>query len=144
MPCASVVSETILLHNHLIHVKYSSNIFVTWLSIIVYRLPVVYYSWQMVEIIKSDVFDEWFSRLKDRRAVARIAVRVDRLATGNPGDMKPIGGGLSEMRIDYGPGYRVYYMQRGQIVIVLLCGGDKTTQARDIEAAKSLAALWKD
>lgn len=98
----------------------------------------------MVEIIKSDVFDEWFSRLKDRQAVARIAVRIDRLTTGNPGDVKPIGSGLSEMRINYGPGYRVYYMQRGQIVIVLLCGGDKTTQARDIEAAKSLVALWKD
>jgi len=76
--------------------------------------------------------------------VAKIAVRIDRLAIGNPGDVKPIGGGLSEMRIDYGPGYRVYYMQRKQVVIVLLCGGDKTTQARDIEAAKSLAALWKD
>jgi putative addiction module killer protein len=98
----------------------------------------------VVAIIKSDVFDHWFSRLKDRRAVAKIAVRIDRLATGNPGDVKPIGGGLSEMRIDYGPGYRDYYMQRKQVVIVLLCGGDKTTQARDIEAAKSLAALWKD
>jgi putative addiction module killer protein len=98
----------------------------------------------MVQIIKSDVFDHWLSRLKDRRAVAKIAVRIDRLATGNPGDVKPIGGGLSEMRIDYGRGYRVYYMQRKQVVIVLLCGGDKTTQARDIEAAKSLAALWKD
>ena len=76
--------------------------------------------------------------------MAKIAVRIDRLATGNPGDVKPIGGGLSEMRIDYGPGYRVYYMQRKQVVIVLLCGGDKTTQARDIEAARSLAALWKD
>ncbi len=76
--------------------------------------------------------------------MAKIAVRIDRLATGNPGDVKPIGGGLSEMRIDYGPGYRDYYMQRKQVVIVLLCGGDKTTQARDIEAAKSLAALWKD
>ncbi len=76
--------------------------------------------------------------------MAKIAVRIDRLATGNPGDVKPIGGGLSEMRIDCGPGYRVYYIQRKQVVIVLLCGGDKTTQARDIEAAKSLAALWKD
>lgn len=114
------------------------------LKIIVYRLSAAYYSWQMIEIIKSNVFDEWLSRLKDRRAVARIAVRIDRLATGNPGDVKPIGGGLSEMRIDHGPGYRVYYMQRGQIVIVLLCGGDKASQVRDIESAKSLAALWKD
>ncbi|HVE22069.1 MAG TPA: type II toxin-antitoxin system RelE/ParE family toxin [Acidocella sp.] len=98
----------------------------------------------MVELIKSSTFDAWFSRLKDRRAVAKIAARIDRLATGNPGDVKPIGNGLSEIRIDYGPGYRVYYMQRGQIVIVLLCGGDKSTQARDIEQAKGLAELWKD
>jgi putative addiction module killer protein len=98
----------------------------------------------MVELIKSSTFDAWFSRLKDRLAVARIAARIDRLAMGNPGDVKPIGNGLSEMLIDYGPGYRVYYMQRGQIVIVLLCGGDKSTQARDIEQAKGLAELWKD
>ena len=110
----------------------------------VYTSLIVYYSYHMVELIKSSNFDSWFSRLKDRRAVAKIAARIDRLAVGNPGDVKPIGNGLTEMRIDYGPGYRVYYMQRGQIVIVLLCGGDKSTQARDIEQAKDLAALWKD
>jgi putative addiction module killer protein/probable addiction module antidote protein len=98
----------------------------------------------MVGLIKSSTFDAWFSRLKDRKAMAKIAVRIDRLAMGNSGEAKPIGGGLSEMRIDYGPGYRVYYMQRGQIVIVLLCGGDKSTQARDIAQAKDLAELWKD
>ena len=71
-------------------------------------------------------------------------MRLDRLAMGNPGDVKPIGNGLSEMRINVGPGYRVYYMQRGHIVIVLLCGGDKSTQERDITQAKALADHWKD
>ena len=98
----------------------------------------------MIELIKSSTFDAWFRGLRDRRAFARIAARIDRLASGNPGDVKPIGGGLSEMRIDYGPGYRVYFMQRGAIIIVLLCGGDKATQQRDIEQAKALAAEWKD
>jgi putative addiction module killer protein len=82
--------------------------------------------------------------LRDRQAKVRIAARIDRLASGNPGDVKPIGGGLSEMRINHGPGYRVYFMQRGSIVIVLLCGGDKSSQQRDIEQAKALAAEWKD
>jgi putative addiction module killer protein len=98
----------------------------------------------MVELIKTSTFDAWLRALRDRRAVMRIAARIDRLASGNPGDVKPIGGGLSEMRIDHGPGYRVYFMQRSSIVIVLLCGGDKTTQQRDIEQAKALAAEWKD
>lgn len=82
--------------------------------------------------------------LRDRQAKVRIAARIDRLASGNPGDVKPIGGGLSEMRINHGPGYRVYFMQRGSIVIVLLCGGDKSSQQRDIEQAKALATDWKD
>jgi len=98
----------------------------------------------MIEVIKSGTFDAWFSRLKDRQALARIAARIDRLAMGNAGDVKPIGDGLSEMRVDVGPGYRVYYMQRGKIVIVLLCGGDKSSQDRDIEQAKQLAKRWKD
>jgi putative addiction module killer protein len=98
----------------------------------------------MVELIKTSTFDAWLRALRDRRAVMRIAARIDRLASGNPGDVKPIGGGLSEMRIDHGPGYRVYFMRRSSIVIVLLCGGDKTTQQRDIEQAKALAAEWKD
>lgn len=82
--------------------------------------------------------------LRDRQAKVRIAARIDRLASGNPGDVKPIGGDLSEMRINHGPGYRVYFMQRGSIVIVLLCGGDKSSQQRDIEQAKALATDWKD
>jgi len=98
----------------------------------------------VIELIKTSVFDSWLRGLRERRAVARIAARLDRLALGNPGDVKPVGGGLSEMRIDHGPGYRVYFVQRGSIIIVLLCGGDKATQQRDIEQAKALAAQWKD
>jgi putative addiction module killer protein len=98
----------------------------------------------VIELIKTSVFDSWLRGLRDRRAVARIAARLDRLALGNPGDVKPVGGGLSEMRIDHGPGYLVYFLQRGSIIIVLLCGGDKATQLRDIEQAKALAAQWKD
>lgn len=98
----------------------------------------------MVELFKTSTFDAWLRNLRDRRAKARIAARIDRLASGNPGDVKPIGGGLSELRIDHGPGYRVYFMQRGSIIIVLLCGGDKSSQQRDIEKAKALAAEWKD
>jgi len=97
----------------------------------------------VVEIIKSSSFDAWLSGLRDRRAVARIAARLDRLATGNAGDVKPVGDGVSEMRIDHGPGYRVYFMQRGEILIVLLCGGDKSSQDRDIAQAKKLAGQWK-
>lgn len=98
----------------------------------------------MVELIKSATFDRWISGLRDRRAAVRIQVRIDRLAGGNPGDVKPIGGGLSEMRIDHGPGYRVYFMRRGSVLIVLLCGGEKSTQAHDIEQASAIAAQWKD
>jgi len=76
--------------------------------------------------------------------MARIAARIDRLALGNPGDVKPVGSGISEMRIDYGPGYRVYFMQRGSVVVVILCGGDKKTQAADIKRAIKIAADWKE
>ncbi len=76
--------------------------------------------------------------------MARIVVRLNRLADGNPGDVKPVGAGISELRINYGPGYRVYYMQRGSMVIVLLCGGDKGTQDKNIKEAKELAQKWKD
>ena len=89
----------------------------------------------MLEIIKSDVFDRWLRRLRDRRAKARIEARILRLSLGNPGDVKPVGRGVSEMRIDYGPGYRVYYWQRGEELIILLCGGDKTSQGQDIATA---------
>lgn len=98
----------------------------------------------MTEIIKSRTFDRWFHSLRDVRAQARVTARIRRLGCGNPGDVKPIGDGLSEMRIDYGPGYRVYFMTKGPIIIVLLCGGDKGSQARDIEQAKAIAAQWKE
>lgn len=82
--------------------------------------------------------------LKDRRGAARIQVRLDRLANGKPGDAKPVGHGISELRIDVGPGYRVYYQHRDDVLIVLLCGGDKSTQTKDIEKAHELAKEWKD
>lgn len=97
-----------------------------------------------MEIIKSATFDRWLARLRDVRARTRIQMRVDRLALGNPGDVKPVGEGISEMRIDYGPGYRVYFYQSGIAIIVLLCGGDKTTQDTDIANAKTIAARWKE
>lgn len=97
----------------------------------------------MIEVIRSATFDRWLSGLRDRRAVARIAARLDRLASGNPGDAQPVGEGVSELRIHYGPGYRVYFLQRGPVLIVLLCGGDKSSQEKDITQARALAAEWK-
>lgn len=97
----------------------------------------------MIEGIKSATFDRWLGKLKDRRAVARVLVRIDRLAAGNPGDVKPVGGGISELRIDYGPGYRVYYLQEGFKLVLLLCGGDKSSQDRDIKDAQRIAEEWK-
>ena len=79
---------------------------------------------------------KWLAGLRDQKAIARIQIRIDRLALGNPGDVRPVGSGISEMRIDYGPGYRVYFSQRGSDLVILLCGGDKTTQTSDIEKAK--------
>lgn len=93
----------------------------------------------MFEIRTTRVFARWLDGLRDVRARARVLVRVERLADGNPGDVKPVGEGVSEMRIDYGPGYRVYFMQRGEEVIVLLAGGDKRTQEADIQRALRLA-----
>lgn len=98
----------------------------------------------MIEIIKTTDFDQWLRGLRDRKALVRINARIDRLASGNPGDVKPVGEGLSEMRIDHGPGYRVYFVRRGPILIVLLCGGDKDTQHKDVARAKTLAKEWKD
>jgi putative addiction module killer protein len=92
----------------------------------------------LIEIQTTMVFERWLVALHDDRARARIEVRIDRLALGNPGDVRPVGGGISEMRIDYGPGYRVYFTYRGKSVILLLAGGDKRTQARDIAAAHEL------
>ncbi len=98
----------------------------------------------MLELIKSATFDRWLSELRVIRAAARIQVRLDRLAAGNPCDVRPVGDGISEMRIDYGPGYRVYYMKRGVMVIILLCGGDKSTQSKDIAQASGIAVQWSD
>lgn len=97
-----------------------------------------------MELKKTGEYDAWLSALRDSNAKARILARVDRLAAGNHGDVKPVGEGVSELRIDYGPGYRVYYQQRGQVVALLLVGGDKSTQAKDIETAKALARHWSE
>jgi len=93
----------------------------------------------MIEIRKTDTFAKWLDGLNDIRARARILVRIERLAAGNPGDVKPVGEGVSELRIDYGPGYRVYYKRQGRSVIILLGGGDKRTQSRNIKTALGLA-----
>jgi putative addiction module killer protein len=96
-----------------------------------------------VTILKSATFDQWLRRLRDSRARARIQARIRRLSLGNPGDVRPVGDGVSELRIDHGPGYRVYFRQHGDVLVVLLCGGDKSTQQRDIAMAKAVAAQWK-
>ena len=105
--------------------------------------PPVNYSSQVSRVVRSETFDRWLRKLKDRRAVARVLVRIDRLAASNPGDVRPVGAGISELRIDYGPGYRVYYLQEGDELILLLCGGDKSTQDDDINNAKRIAKAWK-
>lgn len=92
-----------------------------------------------MEIRKTEVFAKWIDGICDIRARARIMVRVERLAAGNPGDVKPVGEGVSELRINYGPGYRVYYKKHGRWVVILLAGGDKHTQASDIKTALRLA-----
>ena len=92
----------------------------------------------MLTVQRTDVFIRWLRRLRDKQAVVKILVRIDRLQLGNPGDHKRLGGGLAEMRIDYGPGYRVYLTEWKGDVIVLLCGGDKRTQARDIAKARAM------
>lgn len=97
----------------------------------------------MIEVVQTDEFETWLRRLKDVRGRARILRRLDRLAQGNPGDARPIGKGLSELRLDVGPGYRVYYLQDGDILILLLCGGDKSTQHKDIDKAHELAEQWR-
>ena len=93
----------------------------------------------MIEIRKTEYFAKWIDSLQDIRTRARIQARIERLAIGNPGDVKPVGEGVSEMRIDHGPGYRVYFIQHERSVIILLAGGDKSTQARDIKTALRLA-----
>lgn len=94
----------------------------------------------MVEIRQTAVFRDWVKRLRDRRAKAKIAVRIARFEAGNPGDIEPVGDGVSETRIHYGPGYRIYFTRKGAVVVVLLCGGDKGSQKADFARAKKLAA----
>lgn len=98
----------------------------------------------MHEILKSSTFDAWLRRLRDRDAKARIEVRIRRLSLGNPGQSRSLAGGINELTIDYGPGYRVYYTFKGKTLILLLCGGDKSTQSKDIRLATKIAACWEE
>ena len=93
----------------------------------------------MSEIRKTSAFVQWLDGLRDLQARARIQARIERLATGNPGDVEPVGEGVSELRIHYGPGYRVYFKRTGMEIVILLAGGDKSTQAKDIKKALKLA-----
>jgi putative addiction module killer protein len=97
----------------------------------------------MISVEASDHFTDWLKSLRDKRAAARINIRIDRLRLGYFGDVKPVGDGVAEMRIDHGPGYRVYFLRQGDVAIMLLCGGDKSSQVRDIRKAKALANEWK-
>jgi putative addiction module killer protein len=92
-----------------------------------------------VEVRQTERYAKWFANLRDRQARARIDARIRRLSLGNPGDVEPVGEGVSELRIDYGPGYRVYFVRRGETLVILLAGGDKRTQGRDIKLAIELA-----
>ena len=98
----------------------------------------------MLEIKQTETYQKWERRLKDHRAKALIAARIFRLANGLSGDVKPVGKGISELRIHYGPGYRVYFKQHGNEIVILLCGGNKSTQRTDITAAHQLAEEWKN
>ena len=98
----------------------------------------------MIEIRQTAHYAKWFSMLRDRAAKARIDIRIRRLSLGNPGDAKAVGEGIRELRLDYGPGYRVYYIQRGNEYILLLAGGDKSSQQADILKAKALAREFKE
>ena len=98
----------------------------------------------MGEVRRTEQFAQWLRGLRDLRAKAKVQARVERLIGGNPGDVRPVGAGVSELRINFGPGYMVYYQQRGSTLIILLAGGDKSTQARDIEAALALALTFKE
>jgi putative addiction module killer protein len=93
----------------------------------------------VIEIRKTEIFAKWLDGLRDIRARARVLARIERLAAGNPGEVAPVGEGVSELRIDYGPGYRVYYKQFGEVLVILLAGGDKQTQTKDIKTALRLA-----
>ncbi|CAM5771947.1 hypothetical protein LMIY3S_03679 [Labrys miyagiensis] len=93
----------------------------------------------MVEVRQTEIFSKWIRSVRDQNAVGRIQIRIRRLSLGNFGDVKSVGEGVSELRIDYGPGYRVYFVRRGEAIVILLCGGDKRTQDEDIKRAKALA-----
>jgi putative addiction module killer protein len=97
----------------------------------------------VIVVVQTDEFETWLKKLRDVGGKARIIRRLDRLAQGNPGDVRPIGKGLSELRLDVGPGYRVYFLQDGD-TLILLCGGDKSTQQKDIDKAHELAESWYD
>jgi putative addiction module killer protein len=98
----------------------------------------------MIEIRKTDKYAKWIDGLRDLKARARIQARVERLRAGNPGDVKPVGSGVTEMRIDYGPGYRVYFVKQSGVLIILLAGGDKHSQTEDIKAALNMASILKE
>lgn len=102
------------------------------------------YSFSVIEVRTTETFDRWFGRLRDRQARIRIQVRIDRLSWGNPGQYRALPGGLHEMKIDHGPGYRIYYAYSGGAVVVLLCGGDKRTQRRDIGLAAEMRRLLEE
>jgi putative addiction module killer protein len=93
----------------------------------------------MFEVRKTDEFDRWLFALAEQRTIAKIVSRIERLGLGNAGDVKPVGEGISEMRLPHGPGYRIYYKQTGKAIVVILCGGDKSTQESDIKRAKEIA-----
>ena len=98
----------------------------------------------MIEVRQTDIFANWFNKLRDRKAKARIQARIDRIKISSFGDVAPVGGGVSELRIHYGPGYRVYFIQRGPVVVILLSGGDKGSQNADINRAKEIAKQLED
>ena len=98
----------------------------------------------MVQVRQTERFVRWLEDLRDLRGRAKVLARIERLISGNPGDAKPVGAGVSELRINYGPGYRVYYLQKGTTLIILLAGGDKSSQAKDIQAALQLADTFSE
>ena len=102
------------------------------------------YTYSMIELKQTETFRKWFAKLRDKRAEASIVARLNRLAFGLSGDAEPVGRGVSELRVHYGPGYRVYFQRRGNTIIILLCGGDKSSQERDIKTALRLAEEWSE
>ena len=98
----------------------------------------------MLEVRQTEAYFTWFSKLKDLNARSRILARLRRLELGNPGDVKAVGEGVSELRVDCGPGYRIYFVKRGSTIVILLCGGDKFSQPEDIKTAKKMAAELKE